>query len=67
MFVSVNSDFKEYHYFAIVDQFENDNDEKAEQGALDQNELKVMDIMDRIAELHVQTCIRRIRRRPKKV
>ena len=46
----VSNDFKTYH-FAIVDQLENDEDAEAEQETLDQHELKVMGLIDRIAEL----------------
>ena len=46
----VSNDFKEYR-FAIVDQLENDEDAETEQETLDQHELKVMELVDRIAEL----------------
>ena len=46
----VSNDFKTYH-FQIVDQLENDEDAEAEQETLDQHELKVMELIDRIAEL----------------
>ena len=43
-------DFKEYH-FAIIDQLENDEDKEAEQETLHQHELKVMELIERIAKL----------------
>ena len=46
----VSNDFKEYHY-AIVDQLENDEDTELEQDTIDQHELKVMELIVRIAEL----------------
>ena len=50
MLGDVSNDFKEYR-FAIVDQLENDEDTETEQETLDQHELKVMELVDRIAEL----------------
>ena len=46
----VSNDFKTYHY-AIVNQIENQVDPEAEQETLHQHELKVMELVDRIAEL----------------
>ena len=46
----VCNDFTMYH-FAIVDQLEEDTEEAAEQEILDQDETKVMELVDRIGEL----------------
>ena len=48
----MSNDFKEYHFATIrVDQLESDEDAKAEQETLDQPELKVMELIDCVAEL----------------
>ena len=46
----LSNDFKSYH-FPMVDRFENDDDAEAEEDTLDQHELKVMELIDRIKEL----------------
>ena len=46
----VSNDIKEFH-FAIVDQLENGEDAETEQETLDQHELKVIELVDCIAEL----------------
>ena len=46
----VSNEFKTYHY-VIVNQIENQVDQEAEQETLQQHELKVMELVHRIAEL----------------
>ncbi len=46
----VSADFKNYH-FAIVDQIKDEDDAKAEQDRLDDHQLKVMLLIDRLGEL----------------
>ena len=43
----VSNDFKTYH-FATIDQIENDEDAETEQETLDQHELKVIELVDRM-------------------
>ena len=43
----VSNDFKTYH-FAIVDQLQDDKEAVSEQEVLDDYELKVMELIDRI-------------------
>ena len=44
------SDFKAYH-FTIVNQLQNDEEEEPEQEVLDNEELKIMELIVRIEEL----------------
>ncbi len=46
----VSADFKNYH-FAIVDQIKDEDGAKAEQDRLDDHQLKVMLLIDRLGEL----------------
>ena len=46
----VSADFKNYH-FAIVEPIGNEDDAKAEQGILDDHEIEVMDLIDRLGQL----------------
>ena len=46
----MSNDFKTYH-FAIVDQLKNDEEAEEEQRVLDDHQLKVMELIDRIGEL----------------
>ena len=50
----MSNDFKTYH-FAIVDQLENDQDTEAEQEILDEHEIQLMELIDRIGELIGET------------
>ena len=49
---SVTSDFKGYH-LTLIDSIENEDEVKAEQAILQDHELKVMDLVDRLAKLMV--------------
>ena len=50
LLTDASNDFKAYH-FAIIDQIENDDEAAVEQKALDDHDLKVMSLIDRLAEL----------------
>ena len=50
LLADLSNDFKSYHA-AIVDRLESDAEAIAEQAVLDQHQTKVMDLVDRIADL----------------
>ena len=47
---SVTADFKSYH-FTLIDSIENEDEAKAEQAILQEHELKIMDLVDRLGKL----------------
>ena len=47
---SVTSDFKSYH-FNLIDSIENEDEAKAEQAILQEHELKIMDLVNRLGRL----------------
>ena len=50
LITDVSADFKAYH-FALIDQIESEEEATAEQDVLSQYELKVMNLIDRIAKI----------------
>ena len=49
---SVTTDFKNYH-FTLIDSIENEEEAQAEQAILQEHELKVMELVDRLGKLMV--------------
>ena len=47
---NVTTDFKNYH-FALIDSLENEEEAKAEQEILQEHELKVMELVDRLGSV----------------